>query len=163
MALYHASCRFEGALGGAAFICNADAIAFRSGIHIRRRQCRTVMTSVWGVYGSNWTARMQYSTYCYAFQIYKSDRTTRDKADNISKNCRMRSICATLIDLPGDALRFFEMLSVDFSKGGLVKRSGKCSLACSLDRNTRSLRRDLRIETTLLIYASLADSFKPGK
>jgi hypothetical protein len=60
MALYHAPCRFEGAPGVAAFICNADAIAFRSSIHIRRRQCRTVMTSVWGVYVSNWTARMQY-------------------------------------------------------------------------------------------------------
>jgi hypothetical protein len=69
----------------------------------------------------------------------------------------------TLIDLPDDALRFFEIFAVDFSEGGLVKRSGKCSLACSLDWNTRSSRRDLRKETTLLIYASLADSFKSGK
>jgi hypothetical protein len=60
MALYHASCRFEGAPDGAAFICNADAIAFRSGIHIRRRRCRAAMASVWGVYVCDWTARMQH-------------------------------------------------------------------------------------------------------
>jgi hypothetical protein len=44
--LNHASCKFKGAPCVAAFISNADAIAFRSSIYIRCRQCRTVTTSV---------------------------------------------------------------------------------------------------------------------